>query len=352
MFFKKSKMLLGLNIGSSHIKIVELKDSGSRYTLQNFGIAILPPDTIVDGTIMDSMAISNLLKDLAESLKIKKKQVCTSISGHSVIIKKILMPIMDEKTVENTIYDEATHHIPYDIYDVNLDFQILGPSKEAEDKMEVLLVAVKKDIINDYIGVIEGADLTPVVVDVDHFALENAYEYCYENASEEVVALVDIGANITNINVLKDGAYSFTRDITIGSRMLTEQLQKQLNLNYQVAEQLKMGIPAEGISETEAQKVIDDSSFTFTNEIAKTIDFFHTSAAGNQVEKIYLSGGGAKLPGIGKSVQELTKIKTEIFNPFANLIVPENKFDQEYIKEIAPLAAVAVGLALRKDTDK
>ncbi|RLB61657.1 MAG: hypothetical protein DRG80_03715 [Deltaproteobacteria bacterium] len=173
MFFQKSKTLLGLNIGSSYIKIVELKNSGPRYTLQNFGYAILPSDTIVDGTIMDSMAIVNAIKNLVENLKIKKKQICTSISGHSVIIKKILMPLMDEATVENTIYEEAVHHIPYDIFDVNLDFQILGPSLEANDKMDVLLVAVKKDVISDYLGVIEEAGLQPAVVDVDTFALEN-----------------------------------------------------------------------------------------------------------------------------------------------------------------------------------
>ncbi|NIA19793.1 MAG: type IV pilus assembly protein PilM [Xanthomonadaceae bacterium] len=352
MFFQKSKTLLGLNIGSSYIKIVELKDSGPRYTLQNFGYAILPPDTIVDGTIMDSMAIVNAIKNLLENLKIKKKQICTSISGHSVIIKKILMPLMDEDTVESTIYDEAAHHIPYDIFDVNLDFQILGPNLEANDKMDVLLVAVKKDVISDYLGVIEEAGLQPAVVDVDTFALENMYEYNYEDATEEIITLVDIGSNITNINILKDGISNFSRDITVGSRQITEQLQKQLNLNYQTAEQLKLGVPVEGLKAEDISKLISDASFAYINEIAKTIDFYHASASGNQVEKIYLAGGGAKLAGIVKAVQEITNISTEIINPFRDLIVPEAKFDLEYIQDIAPLAGVAVGLALRKDRVK
>ncbi|MBN2332857.1 MAG: type IV pilus assembly protein PilM [Deltaproteobacteria bacterium] len=352
MFFQQSKTFLGLDIGSSYIKIVELKESGSRYTLQNFGIAILPTDTIVDGTIMDSMAIVNTIKNLIENLKSRKKQICTSISGHSVIIKKILLPVMDEATVENTIYEEAAHHIPYDIYDVNLDFQILGPSSEADDKMDVLLVAVKKDIISDYLGVIEEAGLVPVIVDVDNFALENMYEYNYEDAGEEVVALVDIGSNITNINIIKQGVSNFTRDITVGSRMITEQLQKQLNLNYQTAEQLKIGVPVEGINRSDLEKIIADAAFSFINEINKTIDFYHTSASGSRIEKIYLGGGGAKLAGIVSMVHEITTIETEIINSFRNLIVPEKKFDSNYIQDMAPLAAVAVGLALRKDTIK
>jgi len=352
MFFQKPKTLLGLNIGSSYVKIVELKNSGPRYTLQNFGYAILPSDTIVDGTIMDSMAIVNAIKNLVENLKIKNKQICTSISGHSVIIKKILMPLMDEATVENTIYEEAVHHIPYDIFDVNLDFQILGPSLEANDKMDVLLVAVKKDVISDYIGVIEEAGLQPAVVDVDTFALENMYEYNYEDATEEIATLVDIGSNITNINILKDGISNFNRDITVGSRQITEQLQKQLNLNYQTAEQLKLGVPVEGLKSEETGKLISDASFAYINEISKTIDFYHTSASGSQVEKIYLAGGGAKLSGIVNAVQEITNISTEIIDPFRNLVIPEKKFDLEYIRDIAPLAGVAVGLALRKDRIK
>jgi len=352
MFFQKSQTLLGLNIGSSYIKVVELNNSGSRYTLQNFGYAVLPSDTIVDGTIMDSMAIVNAIKNLVENLKIKKKKICTSISGHSVITKKILMPLMDEATVENTIQDEAVHHIPYDIFDVNLDFQILGPSSEANDKMDVLLVAVKKDVINDYLGVIEEAGLQPAIVDVDTFALENMYEYNYEEVTDKIVTLVDIGSNITNINIIKDGISNFNRDITVGSRQITEQLQKQLNLNYQTAEQLKLGVPVEGLKHDDTIKLISDASFAYINEIAKTIDFYHTSASGNQVETIYLAGGGAKLTGIVEAVQEITNIPTEIIDPFRNLIIPEKKFDHEYIRDIAPLAGVAVGLALRKDRIK
>jgi type IV pilus assembly protein PilM len=218
--------------------------------------------------------------------------------------------------------------------------------------MDVLLVAVKKDVINDYLGVIEEAGLQPAIVDVDTFAIENMYEYNYEEVTDKIVTLVDIGSNITNINIIKDGISNFNRDITVGSRQITEQLQKQLNLNYQTAEQLKLGVPVEGLKHDDTIKLISDASFAYINEIAKTIDFYHTSASGNQVETIYLAGGGAKLTGIVEAVQEITNIPTEIIDPFRNLIIPEKKFDHEYIRDIAPLAGVAVGLALRKDRIK
>jgi type IV pilus assembly protein PilM len=248
---------------------------------------------------------------------------------------------------------EAANHIPYDIYDVNLDFQILGPSTDNSDNMDVLLVAVKKDIIDDYLAVIEEAGLTPMVVDVDTFAIENMYAFNYEDDDEEIVALIDIGANLTNINILKDKISTFTRDITVGSRMVTEQLQKQLNLNYQLAEQLKLGTQIGGISPEEAEHLINEASFSFINEISKTIDFFHASGtSSSRIGKIYLCGGGATSKDLPAAIAERTAIPTAVLNPFRRIDIPEKRFDPQYIREIAPLAGVAVGLALRRDKDR
>jgi len=352
MLFKKNKTLLGVNIGSGYIKMVEFKDSGSVYTLNNFGIAALPADVIVDGTVMNANAIINAITNLTANLKIKKKRICTSIAGHSVIIKKVTLPLVDENTIDATIQQEATQHIPYDINDVNLDFQILGPCPDAPDNMEIVLVAVKKETINDYLMLVEEAGFVPVVVDVDTFALENAYEYNYEDQNrEQVVALVDIGANLTSINILDDGVTCFSRNITFGSRLITEQLQKRFSLSYENAEALKLGCPVnQQISAAEAFTAINEAAFSLANEIDKAIEFFHNSSlTDNRVEKIVLSGGGAKTPGITELISKNTGIETEIINPFRNVIIPEKKFDLEYIREIAPMAAVAVGLALRKD---
>ena len=331
--------------------MVELKDSGSVYTLSNFGMAALPADAIVDGTIMDTTAIINAIVNLAGNLKIKKKRICTSISGHSVIIKKITLPLMDENTIEETIHQEATQHIPYDINDVNLDFQILGPNQANSENMDVILVAVKKETINDYILLVEEAGFVPVVVDVDTFALENSYEYNYDEEKKKIVALVDIGANLTCINILDEGVTCFSRNITSGSRLVTEQLQKKFSLNYENAELLKLGCSSSSKTDgATTLSAINEAAFSIVNEISKAIEFFHTSAmTEGRVENIILSGGGAKTPNIAQSITKNTGIETEIIDPFRNIIIPEKHFDLEYIQDIAPLAAVATGLALRKD---
>ncbi len=351
MLFRKDKTLLGLNIGSGYVKLVELKGSGSVYTLNNFGMAALPADAIVDGTVMDTTAIVSAIVNLAANLKIKKKRICTSISGHSVIVKKITLPLMDENTIEETIHQEATQHIPYDINDVNLDFQILGPNQTNPENMDVILVAVKKETINDYLLLVEDAGFVPVVVDVDTFALENSYEYNYEGEDKKIIALVDIGANLTCITILDEGVTCFSRNITSGSRLITEQLQKKFSLNYENAELLKMGCANSSKTKgTDALSAINEAAFSIVNEIGKAIDFFHNSAmTEGRVEKIILSGGGAKTPNIVQSITKNTNIETEIIDPFRNIIISEKQFDLEYIKTIAPMAAVATGLALRKD---
>ena len=351
MLFRKDKTLLGLNIGSSYVKLVELKGSGSVYTLNNFGMAALPADAIVDGTVMDTTAIVSAIVKLTANLKIKKKRICTSVSGHSVIVKKITLPLMDENTIEETIHQEATQHIPYDINDVNLDFQILGPNQTNSENMDIILVAVKKETINDYLLLVEDSGFVPIVVDVDTFALENSYEYNYEVEDKKMVALVDIGANLTCITILDDGITCFSRNITSGSRLITEQLQKRFSLNYENAELLKMGCSNSSTIEGKtALSAINEAAFSIVNEIGKAIDFFHNSSmAEGRVEKIILSGGGAKTPNIVELINNNTTIETEIIDPFRNIIIPEKQFDLEYIKTIAPIAAVATGLALRRD---
>ncbi len=331
--------------------MVELKDSGAVPTLSSFGMAALPPDAIVDGTVMDASAVVSTIVNLANNLKVKKKRISTSISGHSVIVKKITLPMMDEKTVEETIHQEATQHIPYDISDVNLDFQILGQNQENPDNMDIILVAVKKDTINDYLALVEEAGFTPVVVDVDTFALENAYEHNYEENEKKIVALVDIGANLTCINILDSGVTCFTRNITSGSRLITEQLQKLFSLNYEQAELLKMGCLDSFTGDaTTALSAIKGAAFSLINEVMKTIDFFHTSVvAEGRIEKIVLSGGGSRTHNILKDIKDKTGIETELIDPFRNIMVPEKHFDLKYIKEIGPVAAIATGLALRKD---
>ena len=253
--FRKAKTVAGLDIGSSAVKAVELKASGKGFRVAAFGLAPLPPDSIVDGAIIDAGAVTAAIKQVFEShAQFKAKEVCASLSGNAVIVKKINLPVMTEAELANSIHWEAEQYIPFDIEDVNLDYQILdaGTNPGGNGTMEVLLVAAKKDKIGDYTSVIAQAGRAPVIVDVDAFALQNAFEANYGLDPNQVVVLLNAGASAININVLHGGQSVFTRDISMGGMAYTEALQKELDLSFEAAEQLKKGIPVDGATYDEA----------------------------------------------------------------------------------------------------
>jgi len=346
LFAKKE--LIGLDIGSSSIKAVEL-DWGKRTPkLKHFGMIPLPPEAIVDGAFMDSASIVESIRSLIEGLRIKTKQVGVSISGHSVYIKTINVPTMSEVQLEESIKWEAEQQIPFDIEDVNLDFQILD-EQVSPDQMPVLLVAAKKDMINDYTAVIEEAGLQPTIVDVDVFAIENAYNLNFESPGDEVVALVNIGASVMNINILKGGTSAFTRDISIGGRQITEEIQKRLKMTYEEAEALKVRERDAGAQSVEVEKIIQATAEQLATEVRRSLEFFAASSSGGEIKKIFLSGGCAKIQLLPGLIEERISMPVEVFNPFAKIECNPDAFDPEYIKQIAPLAAVGVGLALRSE---
>lgn len=346
LFAKKD--LIGLDIGSSSIKAVEL-DWGKRTPkLKHFGMIPLPPEAIVDGAFMDSASIVESIRSLIEGLRIKTKQVGVSISGHSVYIKTINVPTMSEVQLEESIKWEAEQQIPFDIDDVNLDFQILD-EQVSPDQMPVLLVAAKKDMINDYTAVIEEAGLQPTIVDVDVFAIENAYNLNFESPEDEVVALVNIGASVMNINILKGGTSAFTRDISIGGRQITEEIQKRLKMTYEEAEALKIRERDAGAQSVEVEKIIQATAEQLATEVRRSLEFFAASSSGGEIKKIFLSGGCAKIQLLPGLIEERISMPVEVFNPFTKIECNPDAFDPEYIKQIAPLAAVGVGLALRSE---
>ncbi len=346
LFAKKE--LIGLDIGSSSIKAVEL-DWGKRTPkLKHFGMIPLPPEAIVDGAFMDSASIVESIRSLIEGLRIKTKQVGVSISGHSVYIKTINVPTMSEVQLEESIKWEAEQQIPFDIEDVNLDFQILD-EQVSPDQMPVLLVAAKKDMINDYTAVIEEAGLQPTIVDVDVFAIENAYNLNFESPEDEVVALVNIGASVMNINILKGGTSAFTRDISIGGRQITEEIQKRLKMTYEEAEALKIRERDAGAQSVEVEKIIQATAEQLATEVRRSLEFFAASSSGGEIKKIFLSGGCAKIQMLPGLIEERISMPVEVFNPFTKIECNPDAFDPEYIKQIAPLAAVGVGLALRSE---
>jgi type IV pilus assembly protein PilM len=347
-FFSK-KDLIGLDIGSSSIKAVELDWGRKNLRLKHFGMQYLPPEAIVDGAFMDSASIVDSIRDLiSEGLKIKTKKVAVSISGHSVITKKINVTAMSHVQLEESIKWEAEQYIPFDIEDVNLDFQILD-EPAGPDQMSVLLVAAKKDMISDYTAVIEEAGLQPVIVDVDSFALENAYNLTYESPEEEVVALVNIGAGVMNINILKGGISTFTRDISIGGRQITEEIQKRLKLTYEEAEALKLKQKDPGAQGAEVDKIIQGEAEHLPTEVRRSLEFYAASAAGGEIKKVFLSGGCAQIQILPTLIEERIGTPVEVFNPFSKIEYSQEEFEPEYIRRIGPLAAVAVGLALRRE---
>jgi len=342
---------IGLDLGSSYIKTVKLKESKGSYELELFDIHPLPPELIVDGSIIDSLRLVDSIKEMVKKTGLKAKDTVISISGHSsVIIKRISLPEMSEEELSESIKFEAEQYVPFDIEDVNLDFQIIGP-KEEPGQMDVILVAVKKDIINEYIAAVREAGLTPVIVDIDSFALENMYGINYQIEPEKNVALLNIGASTINMSILKGGISVFTRDSSLGSNLHTEALRREFNITYENAERLKRGESIESVSPEDASAVIESASEEIISEIIRSFDYYRSTTVHEDISEVLFSGGCALMKNFTGMIAEKTGIETRVAEPFRNVRIPK-RFDKTYVEEMAPMMAVAVGLALRKQGDR
>jgi type IV pilus assembly protein PilM len=350
----KSKAVVGLDIGSSAVKAIELKPSGKGFKVTAFGIEPIPPDSIVDGAIIDGTAVADAIRRLFENKAFKTKEVAASLSGNAVIVKKISLPVMTDAELAESIYWEAEQYIPFDIQDVNLDYQILdaGRGPDSKGSMEVLLVAAKKEKIADYMGVISQAGRTPVVVDVDAFALQNAYETNYGLEPQSVVVLLNAGASAININILAGEQSVFTRDISSGGNAYTEAVQKELNLPFESAEALKKGEAVDGVTFEEVKPVLHAMTENVLLEIQKTFDFFKATAASDRIDRIVVSGGAARVDGFSAALEERFGAPVESFDPFRKIAFEPKRLGVTSAESVAGTAAVAVGLALRKAGDR
>jgi type IV pilus assembly protein PilM len=346
--FSRPKGVVGLDIGSFAVKLVELRErKAGEYHLQRVGIEPLSPEAIVDGSIMDSSLVVEAIQKLCDETAVKNSSFATSLSGHSVIIKKIDLPPMAPEELAESIQWEAEQYIPFDIKDVKLDYELLSDGT-GSDHMEVLLVAVKRDKVNDYVSVISQAGRVPVMVDIDAFAVQNAYEANYDVDPAKVVALVNIGAGVSNINVLARGTTVFWRDISFGGNQFTEALQRELNLSFDQAEALKRGDQVGRYTAAEAQPVLDTVSGELAAEIQKTFDFFSATSSEGSVNELVLSGGCSLTPRLQDILRERFKVRVELMDPFRRVVYRESDFSRDWIRSIAPMMAVAVGLAIRK----
>jgi len=350
MFISKKKEIVGIDIGSSSIKLVQLREQKEAYSLMNVGLLQLPPEAIVDNTLMDSSSIVETINRLIKDLNIRVKDAACSVSGNSVIIRKISLPAMPYEELEEQIHWEAEQYIPFDINDVNVDFQILAADQNDPSKMEVLLVASKKDIINDYLAVFNETGIRLAVVDVDSFAIQNAFELNYDVDPDSVSALINIGASIMNLNIVKDGISLFTRDVQMGGNLYTEEIQKQFGISSMEAEKIK--ITGDTPDKTRLQETISRVNETLAMEMRRSLDFYNTTAGEGKITNVYISGGGAKITGLLEAVNQRLGLPVEILNPFSKLRFNEKEFDAEYLNELGPLVTVAVGLATRRFGDK
>jgi type IV pilus assembly protein PilM len=347
MFKRSNKNLVGLDIGSSSVKAVELSGRKGSLQLVSLGFEHLQQDVIVDGQIMELNNVSNVIQEIFKDHQITSDRVAAGVSGHSVILKNIVVPPMSKEELDESIDWHAEEHIPFDIADVSLDYQITGKTPEA---LMVLMAACKRDKINNLKQAIQLAGKQPVVIDVDTFALQNCYEVNYRPAADQVVALLNIGASTMNINILNGTRSVFTRDVTVGGNQFTAVLQRELGLSFEQAEAVKRGMPLPAEIEPRAiEPIMENVTEMLALEIQKTMDFYRATSEDSNpvVQKILISGGSSKLPNLAGYLSQRFEIPVEVLDPFRQIKVDARRFDPDYLSDVIPEMAVAVGLALR-----
>ncbi len=352
MIFGKKDHLVGLDIGSSFIKVAELKVTGKGVVLHKFGMFRIAPGTIAEGRIVDMDSLAKDIRALFKSQKIREKNVAISTGGHSVVIKTINISNRPEKQLHDTIYSEAEQYIPYDIGDVNIDYQILGESEFSQGHMSVLVVAVKKDLVADYIDLIHLAGLYPKIIDVDTFALQNAYEILPSESNGEVTLLIDIGASKTSLNILKQKASLMMRDTVSGTNQIINEISTQFNIGMNEAQQMLEGHINDKNGKDGIQEICEDISQSWCTEISEVVNTYQTAANYDNIQKVVLSGGGVFIKGFRDRLLSELDADISIINPFDALIVNKHHFSDSFTTRTGPLAPIAIGLALRRVDDK
>jgi type IV pilus assembly protein PilM len=350
--FRSRKDIVGIDIGASAVKLVLLQESKGGYQLKALDREPLPREAVVDNSIMDSSAVVMAIRDLITRNQVKSQEVATSVSGHSVIIRKISLPLMTEDELDKSIQWEAEQYIPFEMSEVFLDYHILGPDPNDQGQMEVILVAAKKDFVDEYLSVLKESGLTPVVVDIDCFAIENIYCSVYSDESSSVVCLVDMGASGIQVNVLMDSVSVFTREIQLGGNSYNEELQKRFGLSADDAEMLKLGGTVSHVDPELAQAAMQEVTDNVVQEIRRSMDFFSATFSDERVQKIYITGGVALTNNLLESMVSGLEVPVEILDPFSRMQVNEKNFDLGFVKSVAPFYSVAAGLATRKVGDK
>jgi type IV pilus assembly protein PilM len=344
--------LVGLDIGTHSVKMVQIKAGSAKPKLVNMGMAPVPRDAFAEGRIAKPELVANIVRQLSTHLKIRQKAVAISVSGYDVMIKKIELPTMTEEELEIKMYSELGQYIPYNIDEVDIDYQVMDISKDRPNFMEVLLVAAKKESITDFNSVLKLAGFDAYVVDVDFFALGNSFEVTYGFEEDSSIALLDMGANKSVMNISHKGVPIFTRGISIGGNQITESIRDYFRITFEEAEAVKLGESSETYQAQALEDIFVSTAGSWVNECRRAMDFFYHNYPDNSVKALYLSGGSCRLPGLEKVLQEHLDIPVEIFNPISKLQYDSKQFDPAYIEYIGPQMAISLGLALRKTKEK
>ena len=344
------KSYLSLDIGSSSVKMLEVRDSSDAIRIMNAGIASLPTNAIQGNVVQDFDSVTQAIRSLIDAQKIKTSTVIAAVPGPAVIIKRATFPFQAANELEQTILFEAGNFIPESLENVNLDYQILDTAQDSNE-VDVLLVAVRKDVINSYVSAIHSARLTPVIIDVDYFALENMFELNYAPEPEEVVALINVGARYSSINIMKGGRSAFTGDVPVGGRQFTEVLSEELRLDYDEAEDLKLFGSEDTSQQREIERVVSTVADQLLDEVQRALSFFWTGSTEEQINAVYLSGGSAHLSGLVAAMGERLQIPVMFSDPFRSLSI-SRQVDEQFLQEHASALAVSVGLATRRPGDK
>src|SRR6185436_13058601 len=317
--FNRSKPLIGLDIGSNSIKAVELTKSRKGYELTGFASEVLEPDSVVDGAIMNSRAVAEAIKRVLFIGKFKPKGISAGVSGHSVIVKRIVVPGATNAEVDASIQFDAEQHIPFQIAEVNLDYQVIGPVGTGDPEMEVLLVVAKKDKIQNHTNVIKSVGRNADVVDIDAFALQNAFEVNYSVDPTATIALLNIGASLMNINITKGGMPLFIRDVSVGGNQYTDILQKELQLSFQEAEDLKLGKAGDAAETDMVQPLLESITDLLIMEVQKTFDFFKETYPNETITRVFICGGTARTLGLANKIQETFGYSAEVLDPLKSI---------------------------------
>jgi len=352
--FSSKKKLAALDIGASSLKLMEVDRASNGYTLRSYHQLLLPKGIVHEGVLEDPQALTAKIKELIRLSKVKRRNVVTALSGNAVISQKVSFVAMSPNELRELIQDEASKYLPFDnMDDVNYDFQVLGKNEFNANQVDVMLVAAKTDVVERFNNAIRNAGLQPVILDVDSFALETMYEENYDLGNDEIVALVNIGASVTNINVIKDRGSILRRDFTMAGYNITADLQSNMELpDLEEAELKKIKGPPYDESSGEYQEHVLKAAEPILQEIERSINYFRSTVGGGEISKIFLSGGSARLFGFAEALSQRLNINTEIVNPFKNIAYNKKQFTEEEIEKIGPGAAVCVGLALRMVGDK